>query len=285
MKKLKEKFNYNNRGITLISLVVTIIILLILAGVSIAMLTGENGILKRATEAKQKMEEASYEELTALSQFEANTHMNDYKYTDINGNIITIPSHCAVSQNEGENIIDKGLVIIDANGNELVWIKVPTESVFRDITFDLPTTEADYNLISEALNNYVGVYKKGSASQNKNYQDSWYPETGISETQYIDLYHKMLKSIYLNGGFWIGRYEAGIEGSISNTALARNSHSDIKLNAISKKNAIPYNFVTCSEAQNLASKMSPNSHMTSSVLFGIQWNIVCKFFIACLSCF
>ena len=42
----------NNKGITLIALVVTIIVLLILAGISIAMLTGENGILKNANDAK-----------------------------------------------------------------------------------------------------------------------------------------------------------------------------------------------------------------------------------------
>lgn len=42
----------NQRGITLIALVITIIVLLILAGVSIAMLTGENGILTRATDAR-----------------------------------------------------------------------------------------------------------------------------------------------------------------------------------------------------------------------------------------
>ena len=41
----------NNKGITLIALVVTIIVLLILAGVSIAMLSGQNGILNRASEA------------------------------------------------------------------------------------------------------------------------------------------------------------------------------------------------------------------------------------------
>ena len=41
----------NNKGITLIALVVTIIVLLILAGVSIAMLTGQNGILNRASQA------------------------------------------------------------------------------------------------------------------------------------------------------------------------------------------------------------------------------------------
>lgn len=42
----------NQKGITLIALVITIIVLLILAGVSIAMLTGENGILNQATTAK-----------------------------------------------------------------------------------------------------------------------------------------------------------------------------------------------------------------------------------------
>ena len=41
----------NNKGITLIALVITIIVLLILAGVSIAMLTGQNGILNQATKA------------------------------------------------------------------------------------------------------------------------------------------------------------------------------------------------------------------------------------------
>ncbi len=41
----------NNKGITLIALVVTIIVLLILAGVSIAMLTGDNGILGRGQQA------------------------------------------------------------------------------------------------------------------------------------------------------------------------------------------------------------------------------------------
>ena len=41
----------NNKGITLIALVITIIVLLILAGVSIAMLTGENGILTQAQKA------------------------------------------------------------------------------------------------------------------------------------------------------------------------------------------------------------------------------------------
>ena len=57
MRKYEE-----NTGITLIALVITIIVLLILAGVSISMLTGQNGILNRASEAKEKTDQAQKEE-------------------------------------------------------------------------------------------------------------------------------------------------------------------------------------------------------------------------------
>ena len=52
-KQMKIKMKNSSKGITLIALVITIIVLLILAGVSIAMLTGDNGILTQATEAKK----------------------------------------------------------------------------------------------------------------------------------------------------------------------------------------------------------------------------------------
>ena len=57
----------NERGITLIALVVTIVVLLILAGVSISMLTGENGIITQAGNAKDATEQARVEELVDLA--------------------------------------------------------------------------------------------------------------------------------------------------------------------------------------------------------------------------
>ena len=59
-----------NKGITLIALVITIIVLLILAGVAIAMLSGENGILKKAAEAKTKTDEAQENETKDLQALE-----------------------------------------------------------------------------------------------------------------------------------------------------------------------------------------------------------------------
>lgn len=55
MSKKKQALN---RGITLIALVITIIVLLILAGVSIATLMGEGGILSKATKAQKQTNEA-----------------------------------------------------------------------------------------------------------------------------------------------------------------------------------------------------------------------------------
>lgn len=57
----------NNKGITLIALVITIIVLLILAGISIATLTGNNGILTRAKDAKETTEYKSAEEKVNLA--------------------------------------------------------------------------------------------------------------------------------------------------------------------------------------------------------------------------
>ena len=60
--------NFKNKGgITFIALVVTIIVLLILAGISVSMLTGQNGILNKAAEAKEKTEEAQKEEQIKLA--------------------------------------------------------------------------------------------------------------------------------------------------------------------------------------------------------------------------
>ena len=103
----KEKMQRKS-GITLISLVVTIIVLLILAGVAIATLTGNNGILIRTQEAKNKSKQANTDELRKLTQLEAITQLEDYEYTDKNGEKVNIPAKCAVSQVEGENTLENG---------------------------------------------------------------------------------------------------------------------------------------------------------------------------------
>ena len=69
MKKLKEELKYGKKGITLISLVVTIIVLLILAGVTISALAGNNGILNQATKASKVTENAVETEEKRLDEY------------------------------------------------------------------------------------------------------------------------------------------------------------------------------------------------------------------------
>ena len=56
-----------NKGITLIALVITIIVLLILAGVSLSLVVGEDGIIKRAVNAKKIAEDAEIHEIISLA--------------------------------------------------------------------------------------------------------------------------------------------------------------------------------------------------------------------------
>ena len=73
--KNKKKTKKQTSGITLIALVLTIIVLLILAGVSIAMLTGENGILTQAQRAKNETENAANNETAILDEY--NKYINN----------------------------------------------------------------------------------------------------------------------------------------------------------------------------------------------------------------
>ena len=89
-----------SKGITLIALVITIIVLLILAGVAISMLSGENGILRKAAEAKTKTEEGQNQEETALTSMELATYFltENKEYKCSNGFITGIKVGTKVSE-------------------------------------------------------------------------------------------------------------------------------------------------------------------------------------------
>ncbi len=73
MKNLKEKQNFK-KGITLIALVVTIVVLLILASVSITVVFGDNGILQLAKEAGEKTNEAVKNDISSIGELEDILH-------------------------------------------------------------------------------------------------------------------------------------------------------------------------------------------------------------------
>ena len=95
-------------GITLIALVITIIVLLILAGVSIATLTGQNGILSKATSAKAETNEAAAREkvqLAAMSSFGQDGKFDSAIFQEeierLGGNVVSADDEQIVVEVEG----------------------------------------------------------------------------------------------------------------------------------------------------------------------------------------
>ncbi len=142
----------NKKGITLIALVITIIVLLILAGVSITMISSQDGILKKATTAKETQKKATEEEKVKLAiqgaminengtidETELKTELGKLGYTidslpaeiTINGTKYTITKNGELEENKAMKMADaQGKVlsetetstVVDKYGNE---IKVP----------------------------------------------------------------------------------------------------------------------------------------------------------------
>ena len=181
-----------------------------------------------------------------------------------------------------EGTIDTGLVIQDANENEYVWVVVPrTTAVYATTGLGKTTfTDADYTSIENDLKEYTKTYR-GSTS----YSDTWYAddknEGWLSETEYKTLKNSMLKSVYENGGFYVGRYEAGIDTTTGTNRTSIESQVDGKYPVpttapVTKADAYPYTYVTRTQAQNLASNVNSGTK-TSSLMFGVQWDLVLAF--------
>ena len=288
-----------NKGITLVALVVTIVVLLILAGVSINLVLGNNGIIAKAKDAETKSAEASQNDLKGMnglvSEMEGALAGNGSTGSGSgnggaggSGADTKVPAEATAETapyfpdntfTKKEGTIDTGLVIQDASGNEYVWVVVPrTTAVYATTELGKTTfTDADYTSIENDLKEYTKTYR-GSTSF---ITDTWYAddknEGWLSETEYKTLKNSMLKSVYENGGFYVGRYEAGIGTNRTSIEAQVNGKYPVPTTApVTKADAYPYTYVTRTQAQNLASNVNSGTK-TSSLMFGVQWDLVLAF--------
>ena len=141
---MKTKFK-NAKGITLIALVITIIVLLILAGVTIATLTGDNGILGKANDAKTQTEQAKEDENLKIAiagsyGTDGKLNLKDLKDNltnqgiDYDKNNTGFPLEVTIN---GEN------KKIDANGNVTVKLESVADSKTKGTVFKDTTTLED----------------------------------------------------------------------------------------------------------------------------------------------
>ena len=283
----------NKKGITLVALVITIVVLLILAGVSINLVLGNNGIIAKAKDAETKSAEASQNDLKGMnglvSEMEGALAGNGGAGGSGTGTKVpaeataeTAPYFPDNTFTKKEGTIDTGLVIQDASGNEYVWVVVPkslyNNTVYNSNNAKKPSSSTDYANIEYCLQQYTATYRG-----NTNFTDVYYPDTAnvgwfADETAYNNLKNIMLKSVYENGGFYVGRYEAGI-GTNRTSNTDKNSEEKYitpSTAPVTKADAYPYTYVTRTQAQNLASNVNSGTK-TSSLMFGVQWDLVLAF--------
>ena len=274
---------------------ITIVVLLILAGVSINLVLGNNGIIAKAKDAETKSAEASQNDLIGMNEL-AQQLEEQINGSSGNGGAggsgagTRVPAEATAETapyfpdntfTKKEGTIDTGLVIQDGSGNEYVWVVVP-KSLYNNTNYNSnnakkPSSSTDYANIEYCLQQYTATYRKDGWSDTHEADDKnvgW-----LTSDEYTELKNSMLKSVYENGGFYVGRYEAGIA---ENRTSIGPTNSDGKYTIegmpapVSKADAYPYTYVTRTQAQNLASNVNSGTK-TSSLMFGVQWNLVLAF--------
>ena len=223
------------------------------------MLTGTNGILTQANNEKQATEESTEQEKRQLSQVEASTHLENYDYTDAEGNTATIPAGFAVSNVEGENLVSKGLVIIGTTGNEYVWIPCTTD-VNATNKLQYKREETAWGIENDngtkALKDELTLI---GITPSKEESDNGITTTVLNEI--VEQVNSEIASVEVNGGYYIGRYETGKEND----------------KAVIKQNQEPYTNIKWSEAYALAKGIDVGKKANSYLCSSYAWDTAIKF--------
>ena len=310
---MKEMRNKKEKGITLIALVVTIAVLIILATVSINAVLGQNGIIKKSKDMSEMYEKSKENEEIAMKELANEVAKDTYEYKEPApakaGQIVKKPSNWTnenvipISDGKGGTVplpnnfyyvggdYDTGLVISDKSGdtmdssgvnmgNQFVWIPVTSEATLTRTLFNLETGE-----------------ETAGISTTEPYADGYATE----ESEYNTMRSQVLKY----GGFYIGRFEAGVNSTTLRTASTGNQ------TVVCKKGVAPYNYVSWGKAMNdmntafsptdpntevplsatnyatlpvqngcayLAKNMySSSNSITSTLVYGCEWDAMCRY--------
>ncbi len=278
-----------NKGITLVALVVTIVLLLILAGISISALTN-TGIFQKAKDAKQKSANAELDQNTKLDSYEeeiSNYLPQDVKQaikkgkplsTDKNteivdekGNKIVIPAGFKVTGDA--TTVDKGIVIEDATvdkdgkptataGSQYVWVPVGK------------ITKEDGTKTEIKLNRYTFASDGTSTEKNNEVINSYFSETESKGNTVAKNIVNFTNSVKANGGYYIGRYEA-------RTTTARTASGNALTQITEKGTDQVYNYVTQKQAAEQAQGMYTSNNFTSDLMNSYAWDTAITFIQKC----
>ena len=246
-------------------MVVTIVVLLILAGISLNLVLGQNGIISRAQDARNQTVEGQVNTEKAVNALtdemedliSENENSGNGSNTGNGGNSgggssggsgstvdgVPIPSGfvyvggtkasgLVISDNAADKEKYKGQTTVgtDLVGNQFVWI--PVDNI------------ADYKRTAYSTNVATGTIDSTTNSEHIKHSSS-----------YSDYFKEALPadektSVETNKGFYIGRYEAGDQESTNSKEL-RVSGASISNTITVKAGQAPYNYIKYTDAKNI----------------------------------
>ena len=275
-------------------MVVTIVVLLILAGISLNLVLGENGIITKAQEARDKTEQARINTEKSMNSLEQ--ELSDYVNKTDSGNggnsgssqttveNVVIPEGyyyvggtkakgLVISDNVADKELDKGKENVrrDLAGNQWVWVPVETpSSLYTTVaagqalagSTGVKTTKYTNTIISGQTRGLPGSsdYREPDILTYSGYDDTNYAKAGFSslanmaENMKSD-YEEMIASLEKYKGFYIGRYE---------------------LTANGEKTGATQTGVNWYTLYKNCTTLAVGSKVKTRMIWGLQWDATCK---------
>lgn len=267
-KQQKEKFN---QGITLVALVVTIVVLLILAGVSLNLVLGENGIISKAREASTKTVQAQQNseiEMNLLEQELANATKEPDPAEGVKiptgfyyvGGTKTSGIVISDNVNDKDKYKNKAVVGTDLLGNQYVWIPCTTDSTSSKLQY----ARTEWGVEVDGADNSRAIKDELTLTDSSVTYSDADTANGINADVSKEIVAQIKAektSVAKYGGYYIGRYEVGKNGDT----------------AVVKYNQTPYASITWSTAYGLAKQIITNSEATSYLCSSYAWDTAVNF--------
>ena len=288
MKQKFKKMAKERRGVTLIALVITIIVLLILAGVTIAMLTGDNGIISKAMQAKNKTEEARKTEEAGLKKIENYINGKSAEAGVVIQDLKSIKSDGTEGEVIGEKVSDgaEGVVPVP-NGFYYVGGTVKSGAVISDNLADKDKYKGQ-EVVGTDLSGNQFVFIPVNGIDLKYEQDHTYDgkheyvyttelSGSTSQSEWSDDSGEQA-SVKNYGGFFIGRYEAGYPDEIKEGTIVNYKNSATGKVPVSKAGVASWNLVNQTVAKAATESMynAANSKVKSKLVDSYAWDTTCK---------
>ncbi|MEE0768276.1 MAG: type II secretion system protein, partial [Clostridia bacterium] len=298
-KKLNSKETRKTSGITLIALVVTIVVLLILAGITISLVFSENGIIAKAKEAAEKTNQAAINEQEQMNEVAGYL---DNMLNEIGGSgeeptppKPTLPSDGSYSEEKGVNTpnLGEGMTAIKWNGNSWeetkgndvdwydystkkwanaktsdgsMWVWIPRYAYSITSGYHQSGAQINPTTPAEGAGNIEVEFMKGLTNETSTGRTSFQNSSGQGNWNI----HPAFNYGQTVSGIWVAKFEASPEGATTNTSNSEYNGTGKKLQV--KPGVSSWRYITIGNMYTVCKNY--NSTLNSHMMKNDEWGAV-----------